>query len=326
MNSKNAFRNTFRLTNGERPVFIPFVYGLAAKISQIPLEEMVADAGYYTHSLEDTRELFKYDGIVNNFDATIEAEAFGCEVAWSGDYDAPRVNGCRQAELREVRPEDSHRIQVLLETTKRIVMSKGKDVAVVGNLTGPVSLAKALTDDKNGGIETVIPLAGNLLMKLVRSLCDLRVDAIFFREDIIGADYRDRLLAHQAPYTAIYTTLFNLVKHYNGYAAVIVRDMQLDFIPELHRMIGPSGLILLGQKVSDDGMALLQELSGSLKIAFGLPLPVQNRDEVNDRIALVSRFVSLHRPTGFFYVSDGEIPGDTPAEVLHELIDRIQNT
>ena len=94
MNSKTAFRNTFKLMNGERPVFVPFVYGLAARLGQISLQEMTADASYYTHSLEDACELLGYDGIINNYDATIEAEVFGCEIEWSDDYTAPRITGC----------------------------------------------------------------------------------------------------------------------------------------------------------------------------------------------------------------------------------------
>ena len=77
--------------NSERPVFIPFVYGLAAKLGQMPLSEMTSDASYYTHSLEDAYELFKYDGIVNTYDSTVEAEIFGCELEWPEDYRAPRV-------------------------------------------------------------------------------------------------------------------------------------------------------------------------------------------------------------------------------------------
>ena len=210
MNSKTAFRDTFRLMNGERPVFIPFIYGLAAKIGQIPLQDMVSDASYYAHSLEEAYELFKYDGIVNSYDTTIEAESFGCAVEWSEDYSAPSITDCNRLELREVSPEESYRSQVLLEATKRTVMSKGKDVAVIGTLTGPVSLVKTMLGNNNQNIENAISLAGNLLMKLVKSLGELRVDSVFFREDLLGTSYYDELLSHQRLYTDVYTTLFNM--------------------------------------------------------------------------------------------------------------------
>ena len=314
--------------NAGRPAFVPFVYGLAAKIGQIPLREMVSDASYFSHSLEEAYQLLKYDGIVNNFDSTLEAEAFGCELEWPGDYLAPRIAGCGQLEWREVNPEESSRIPVLLETTKRIAMSPGKEIAVIGVLTGPCSLVKTITGDgiteKNLDIEDVISLAGSLLTKLTRSLCELRIDAIFFREDLLGAEYPGELLSRNKPYAAVYTTLFNLIKYYNCYPVIIVKEIELDFITELHKMLGPSGLILLGKMVSDD-LASLQKLSDSLKMAFGLPLPMGNQAELLEQFSIISNFVSKHRPPGLLYVSDGEIPYDMPLETIHDLIAKMVN-
>jgi hypothetical protein len=325
MNSKTAFKNTYRLMNSERPVFIPFVYGLAAKLEQIPLAEITSDASYYTHALEDACNLFKYDGIVNNFDATIEAELFGCDIEWPDDYAAPRITSCRQAELREIDPVESSRIQILLETTKRTVMSKGKDIAVIGVLTGPCSLVKTITGDKGGDTENAIVLVGSLLTKLVKSLCELRVDAVFFREDILDIGYRDELLAHSKPYTDAYTTLFNLTKYYNCFPALIVKNMEMSFITQLHEMIRPNGLIPLGKKIGEDDMAHLQNLADSRKISFGLPLSLGNQTELKDQFAVISQFINKHKPTGFFYVSEGEVPYDIPLETLHDLIAEMQN-
>jgi len=325
MNSKTAFKNTYRLMNSERPVFIPFVYGLAAKLEQIPLAEITSDASYYTHALEDACNLFKYDGIVNNFDSTIEAELFGCDIERPDDYAAPRITSCRQAELREIDPVESSRIQILLETTKRTVMSKGKDVALIGVLTGPCSLVKTFTDDKNGDTENAIVLVRSLLTKLVKSLCELRVDAVFFREDILDIGYRDELLAHSKPYTDAYTTLFNLIKYYNCFPALIVKNMEISFITQLHEMIKPNGLILLGKKIGNDDMAHLQNLADSRKISFGLPLSLGNQTELKDQFAIISQFINKHKPTGFFYVSEGEVPYDMPLETLHDLITEMQN-
>jgi len=325
VNSKVAFRNTLKLMNADRPVFVPFVYGLAAKIGQIPLRETVSDAAYFTHSLEEAYKLLKYDGIVNNFDSTLEAEAFGCELEWPGDYVAPRTTGCGQLELREVNPEESSRIPILLETTKRIVMSQGKEIAVIGVLTGPCSLVKTITGEGNHDIENVISLAGSLLTKLTKSLCELRIDAVFFREDILGAEYPGELLSHNKPYAAVYATLFNLIKYYNGYPVLIVKEIALDLIADLQKTLGPSGLILLGKRVGDGDLEYLKNLSDSLRMSFGLPLPMGSQAELLEQFDIISNFVSKHRPPGFFYVSDGEIPYDMPLETIHDLIARMRN-
>jgi hypothetical protein len=325
MNSKTAFRNTFKLMNSERPVFIPFVYSLAAKLAQLSLEEMTSNASYYTHSLEDAFELFQYDGIVNNFDSSIEAALCGCELEWPDDHNPPKVIGCPQLEPDNVNPEGSKRVQILLETTKRITMSKGRDVAVIGILTGPCSLVQALTGDNTDEIESIVPKAGSLLIKLVKSLCEIRIDAVFFREDLLDSSYRDELRAHRMSYTDVYGTLFHLVKYHNSFPAIILKNMNLDFISELHDMIQPDGLVLLGKKVSPDDMAYLHELSGSLKIALGLPLPVGDPEVSENQLNVVSQFVNDHKPTGFFYVSEGEIPYDTLLETFHDLMAKLKN-
>lgn len=325
MNSKVAFRNTLKLVNADRTAFVPFVYGLAAKIGQLTLQEMVSDATYYAHSLEEAYKLFKYDGIVNNFDSSIEAETFGCEVAWPGDYMSPRIADFGKLELREVNPEENGRIPILMETTKRIAMSQGKETAVIGVLTGPGSLVKTVIGDKDLDIGNIITLAGSLLTKLTKSLGELRVDAVFFREDLLGTGYRDELLSRSELYTAIYTTLFNLIKYYNGYPVLMVKDMELDSIADLHNMLAPGGLILLGKRLSDGDLMYLQKLSDSLKMSFGLPLPIDNQAELWEQFNLINSFVSKHKPTGFFYVSDGEIPYDIPLEILHDLIAKMRS-
>jgi hypothetical protein len=329
MNSKIAFRNTLKLVNADRPVFVPFVYGLAAKISQLPLQEMVSDATYFSHSLEEAYKLLQYDGIVNNYDSTLEAETFGCELEWPGDYSAPRTAGCHQLELREVNLEESSRIPILLETTKRVVISQGKEAAVIGVLTGPCSLAKTLTSDeaveKSHGIEEVISLAGKLLTKLTKSLCELKIDALFFREDLLGTEYPVELLSHNKDYAAGYTTLFNLIKYYNCYPVLIVKDIKFDFLSELHQTIAPSGVCLLGKRLGDDDLGNLRKLSDSLKVAFGLPLPMGNQTELMEQFTTINNFMSKNKSPGFFYVSDGEVPYDTPLEIIHDLIAKIGN-
>lgn len=329
MNTKVAFRNTLRLMNVERPVFVPFVYGLAAKLSQLPLQEMVSDATYYTHALEETYKLLQYDGIVNNFDTTLEAETFGCEVEWPDNYMAPRTTGCSKLQSQELNLEGSGRIPILLETTKRVVMSQGKETAVIGVLTGPCSLAKTITgyesDEKSRDIENVISLAGRLLTKITRNLCELKIDAVFFREDLLGREYPAELLSRNKHYAAVYATLFNLIKYYNCYPVLIVKDIELDFLIDLQSMLGPSGVNLLGKRISDDDLANLTKLSDSLKVSFGLPLPMGNQSELLEQFTTISNFISKNNSPGFFYVSDGEVPYNMPLEIIHDLIARIHS-
>ncbi len=330
MNHKVAFKNTLEIKNVGNPVFVPFVYGLAAKIGQIPLREMVSNATYYAHSLEAAYKLFNYDVIINSFDSTIEPEVFGCNLEWCGDYEVPRVIGWESHELKTVDLRRSSRIPILMETTKRIVMSLGKEVAVAGVLTGPCSLVKNLLEPAKAGaeheIEDVISAVGSLLTQFARSLCELKVDAVFFREDSLGASYWEELLTLNKPYAGIYTTLFNVIRYFNGYPLLIVKDLRLEVVEDLHKMLKPSGVILCGERVDEADLAYLKDLSDSLRIAFGLPLPMETQKGLWNQFNIINDFICKYEPAGVFYTSDGEVPHDTPLEIIHDLVAKIRNT
>ncbi len=330
MNSKTAFRDTLQGRRRGRPVFVPFIYGLAAKIDQIPLREMVSDAGYYTHALEEAHNLFGYDGIVNHWDTTIEAEAFGCEPDWHGEYLAPRISGCNRVDWQDLDPQASSRIRVLIEATKRVVITRGREIPVIGTVVGPCTLVKTLMGYEAGEkqIETdrAIPLAQSFLTKLIRQLCELRVDALFFREDPLGASFHDALLSQSNAYSAVYRTQFNLIRHYNGFPVLIVRDTDPDILSQVKDLLGPAGIILLGTGMGIDDLVVLKQLSESLKISFGLPLPLGDEADLWQRFDLFNNFLGKEGPQGFYYVSEGEVPHDMPLEIFHNLMAKIRNT
>jgi hypothetical protein len=154
----------------------------------------------------------------------------------------------------------------------------------------------------------------------------LKIDAVFLREDLLGKEYPAELLSRNKAYAAVYATLFNLIKYYNCYPVLIVKDIKFDFLSELHRTIAPSGVCLLGKRFGDDDLDNLSKLSGSLKVAFGLPLPMGSQTELMEQLTTISNFMSKNKSPGFFYVSDGEVPYDTPLETIHDLIAKIGST
>lgn len=329
MNSKLLFKNTLQLRNTSRPAFIPFVYGLAARISQIPLRDMVLNPTYFANSLEAACKLFRYDGITNAFDSSIEAEACGCQLAWVGDYEAPIVTkGCS---LNQPRPEDfikSNRISVLMEVTKRLGISMGKEVAIIGVVTGPLSLTKNLVaefdemsdlDSQQPEILKAVSLSGDLLKRFIKGLCELKTDAVFIREELPGANF----LGNLTLFKDIYTTLFNIIRFYNSYPVLVVNNFELEGIPNLHDLLRPSGVILCGTRFSEDDLLYLKKLSDSLNICFGLPIPIRDQSLLWEQLNLINNFVIKSKVQGFFYTTDGEIPYHIPMETLHNVTGKI---
>lgn len=328
MNSRDAFRKTMQTANVERPVFTPIVYRLAARIEQTPLLDMVLDPTNYANLLESSWKLLRQDAIITSFDASLEMEIFGCQVEWPDDYELPTVSGWTNCELSSASLENSERLPVLLEATKRIIQTRGREVAIIGVMTGPCSLTANIVvnavPDREYSIEEIVALVSSQLTQYTRELGEVKVDAIIIREDLQGEKYYEEFLAHEKAYTDAYTTLFNLVRFYNLAGLLMVKGGKLEDLAALVQKLGPNGLILTGQKLDEAGLTLLKNLSASRKLAVGLPLPLFDGDEAIAKLQTYEKFISESKPGGFFYTSDGEVPPDIPLENLRNITSMIK--
>ena len=331
MNGRLAFRNVLQGKNDGRPPFVPFIYGLAARTASVSLRDMVMDASYYTNALEGVYGLLGHDMIVGNFDTTLESESFGCKVEWPGEYGAPTVaKGRGLSNLRAEEFMSRGRIPVVMEVTKRLTLSLGRDVAVACALTGPCSFlenAQGLSEDIHTGNKgEAIKLLGSFFTKLVRSLCELKVDALFFREDPLGRQFVEKLFQSKDAYKALYGTLFNIVRAFNAFPVVVVKHLPLEAIKDVHGLLRPDSIVLLGEMFGDSDLGFIQDLANSLKLSFGVPLPIGTgtQEELWNQLSAMESFVSKRRPKNLFYTSDGEIPHDIPMEILHTLMSRLR--
>jgi len=364
MNGKLAFRNTLQGKNDGRLPFVPFIYGLAARTANVSLREMAEDASYYTNALEGVYGLLGHDVIVGNFDTTLESESFGCEVEWPGEYGAPNVvspvrnssgalnpseiiakynsaaekrniisNGVNRGLLSGLRPEEfmrRGRIPVVMEVTKRLTLSLGRDVAVACALTGPCSFletVKVIPENTHTGNKgEAIKLLRSFFTKLVRSLCELKIDALLFREDPLGREFTEELFQNKEDYKALYGTLFNIVRAFNAFPVVVTKHLSLEAIKDVHGLLRPGSIVLLGNMLGDSDLGFIKDIANSLKLSFGVPLPIGTgtQEELWNQLSAMESFVSKYRPKNLFYTSDGEIPHDIPMEILHILMDRLR--
>jgi hypothetical protein len=209
------------------------------------------------------------------------------------------------------------------------VTSLGRETAITGVLTGPCSFIKCLQGESGSSkkdlIHEAISLVGNFLTRLVRSLCETKTDGIFIREDLLGKNFCEELGLFKDSYKAVYTTLFNLIRAYNNFPILVVKDFSTEAIKELYTLLRPSAIVLCNKKLDEGELLSLKALSDSLKVCFGLPLPVGkgSQDELWKQLAVIQSFIAKQGPKGFFYTSDGEIPYNVPLEVVHELMGRL---
>jgi len=316
--------------NSEGPPFVPFMYGLIARTGNVPLSKMASDPGYYTNALEGICQLLGLEVIVGNFDATLESEAFGARIEWHDDFDAPIVQ--KGNALSDILPEDftsRGRIPVVLEVTKRLAQSVGRDTAIAPALLGPCTLfnnlGRLLENDMVKNPSERIKHFGSFFTKWVRGLCEQKIDALFFREERLAERFPDELAENKESYRSLYGTMFNIVRAFNAMPIVVTENLPPEAVHEVQSLLKPSGIVLLGSVPTDKELVAINDLSKRLKISFGLPLPVGkgSRDALWRHLTMLETFVSEYSPKSLFYCSDGEIPHDTDLEVLHTLMARV---
>ena len=333
MSGKLKFRNVLKGNNTESPPFVPFMYGLIARTGNVRLNDMVWDPTYYTNALEGICGLLGLDVIVGNFDATLEMEALGARVEWQGDFETPIV--LKEIEFSEIQPEEfmnRGRIPVIMEVTKRLVLSLGRDTAIAPALVGPCSFGKNLDHLLKDGVfkdpSEGMKYFGGPFTKWVKGLCEQKIDALFFREELLAEGFMDEFLENKEAYRSLYGTLFNIVRAFNAIPVLVTENLSLEAAREVHSLLKPGGIVLLGSALGDRELLAINDLSKSLKISFGVPLPVGtgNHEELWRSLTILESFVCEYKPKNIFYSSNGEIPHDTEMEVLHTLMARVNES
>jgi len=144
MTGRELIRKSFRLETVPRIPWIPFVGIHGGNLIGVTSEKYLKSSDYIVSGIDKAVELYNPDGIPVTFDLQIEAEALGCNLAWS-EQNPPAVISHPLAgekmlnDLKIPGPGDG-RIGLVLEATRRI-REKHPDLSLYGLVTGPFTLA-----------------------------------------------------------------------------------------------------------------------------------------------------------------------------------------
>lgn len=176
-----------------RPLFVPFIYRLAARMAQLPEANLLENPTTLAGALRDAQRLFGYDAVVSHFALGLAAEACG--------------------ELPRGRAEEivhRGRWPVVLEATRRLVKELGNRVVVMGVLTGPFALARRLGDES-------LERAGQVALALSRAYAECGVGGLVVAEEEALAPAEEHVLL---------TTLrpvFNLADYFQLTSLVVAK-------------------------------------------------------------------------------------------------------
>lgn len=144
MTSKERVLSAIKREKTDRVPWVPFVGCHAAALIEKTATEYMKSADLVEQGLNEAIKRYRPDGIPVSFDLQIEAEIFGCDLAWADDNPPavtthPLTEGVKLEDL--VLPEkDQGRLPVFLEATKRL-RATHPDIALYGLITGPFTLA-----------------------------------------------------------------------------------------------------------------------------------------------------------------------------------------
>ncbi len=144
MNGKQLIIKAFNLEETERVPWVPFIGCHGGKLTGVNAKQYLQSAEHIIRGIQLAVEKYKPDGIPVTFDLQIEAEALGCDLAWSEDnppavISHPLLDGTTIEGL-EVPTIEHARIPLVMEATQKI-RENHPDIALYGLITGPFTLA-----------------------------------------------------------------------------------------------------------------------------------------------------------------------------------------
>ncbi|MFC1919332.1 uroporphyrinogen decarboxylase family protein [Chloroflexota bacterium] len=325
MFSKELVWATFTGRTPPRPPFIPYVSTVAARLMQVPIQEMFTNATLLANSLHKCQELFGYDGVVNLFDTTLEAEACGCRLEWQQDC-LPRVVSHVLADVDTKSPDISDlqrkgRLPVVIEAMKRLDLTIGRTVSLFAVVTGPVTLAKHLRGEQfwhdiassESGAERALEIASQVVLEVVKIYCQLKIDVVLMADE----DMPTLLPTHNRIVGALMRTIHNIVTFHEGHLILAVREVEqknLSAVLQLEVDGFSLGNNLALPRVREAAISKEVMLAGSIN-SDSLVGPVEYLER--SVVQLLSQSAASH----FFITSDWEVPYATPASNIKRIME-----
>ncbi|MGL4483913.1 MAG: uroporphyrinogen decarboxylase family protein, partial [Anaerovoracaceae bacterium] len=179
--------------------WVPFAGVHAGKLKGYTAEEMLKDSDKIVEALKEVNKLYMPDGLPIVFDLQVEAEILGCDLLWAKD-NPPSVKSHPLAEEKTlpcnclIPTEESGRIPMVLDATRRMKKEIGDDVAIYGLICGPFTLASHLRGtnifmdmmkDKDY-VESLIGFCGQIACKMSEMYIEAGCDVIAVVDPLIS--------------------------------------------------------------------------------------------------------------------------------------------
>ena len=183
-----------------RPLFLPILFSLGARVENIPLDIFLSNPTKITSSLRQMRGHLRADGVACYFDPYLEVEALGATVESHAQDRPPTIHWRHSTPTGEVpeglrSPEEvsrGGRVPVAVEVLRRMNSLGSRDFLLMAGVTGPQTLAAgiALADlrEKAHGADVssaVLEFAASIVTQVATAFLEAGADLIVIQEEIL---------------------------------------------------------------------------------------------------------------------------------------------
>src|ERR1700733_174899 len=232
---REIVKNLLQGTASPRPLFLPIVFSLGARIENMPLRSYLTNPTKITNSVRQIRGRVRSDGITCYYDPFLEAQALGGTVEWeSGDYaravrwPGPAFNGEVPAGLRS--PEDSARsssVNTAAEVIRRLKSLKRDDALLMACITGPFTLGALLSNaDANGELRAddvqsfAVAFSAAVIARIASVFSEAGANVIFIREEVLPTASTEVF----SDWTSSLSSTINIIRFYEALPVLLVTD------------------------------------------------------------------------------------------------------
>jgi hypothetical protein len=218
-----------------RPLFLPIVFSLGAKVENLPLRAFLCNATKITNSLRPIRTHLRSDGVACYFDLYLEAEALGATLRYAADDQRLTLQWPQAAKAGEL-PENLHspadaaksdRVAVAVEVIQRLKSLMRDDPLLCAGVSGPFTLAAQLLDlrpadapPREDFSDAALEVAAATITQIATKFVEAGAHAIFIQENIfpvLSAEHCETWAASLAP-------AFNIIRFYEALPVLLFGD------------------------------------------------------------------------------------------------------
>jgi len=185
-----------------RPLFLPIVFSLGAKVENVPLGAFLGNPTKISSALRQMRTHLRADGVACYFDPYLEVEALGATLGRITDDQRPTFDWPRPAQTGELpgglrSPEEAAkngRVPVAVEVIRRMNAVANRDFLLMAGVTGPLTLAARITQSEQKDplpseelSDAAKELAATVVTEMARTFLEAGADTIIIQEESVPA-------------------------------------------------------------------------------------------------------------------------------------------